>query len=307
METVLITGGTGLIGKELTRLLTEVGYKVIIMSRQRPSGGDGQIRYAQWNVKEQTLDVAALQEADYIVHLAGANVAGQRWTSSRKLEILTSRTRSSGLIADMLAKHPNKVKKVISASAIGFYGDTINASRPFVETDTPADDFLGTTCVAWENSIKPVAALGKKLVIFRTGIALSREGGALFEFYRPLRLGVAAILGSGEQWVSWIHIHDMVRLYLNAIVNDNLEGIFNAVAPHPVTNEQLVLSMATAARNKSFVPVHTPAFALKLILGEMSVEVLKSVKVSSAKMEGTGFQFSYPNIDDAMAQLFKKV
>lgn len=306
MKTVMITGGTGLIGQELTQLLTEVGYQVIIMGRQRPQSPsrDPKVKYAQWDVKNQTMDVQALQEADYIVHLAGANVAAQRWSAARKQEILNSRTRSSQLIVDMLGRHPNKVTKVISAAATGFYGESY--TRTFTEEDSPADDFLGTTCVAWENSIKPVQDLGKKLVIFRTGITLSRAGGALAEFYRPLRLGVAAILGSGEQWVSWIHVHDLVRLYLNAIVNDSLEGIFNAVAPNPVTNERLVLAMAQAARNKNFVPVHAPAFALKLILGEMSVEVLKSCKVSSRKVEDTGFQFSYPAIDDAMDQLFKQ-
>jgi uncharacterized protein (TIGR01777 family) len=306
MDTVLITGGTGLVGRALTRLLTEVGYKVIILTRNTDvPAANGMVTYAHWDVEKQTIDEAAIQQADYIVHLAGANVADKRWTAARKKEIIDSRTESTAMLFNALSRIPNKLKKFISASATGYYGPW-KGGDAFIESDPPADDYLGSTCQAWENAVLKVKTLQKKVVIFRTGIALSQEGGALKEFAKPLKFGFATILGNGEQIVPWIHIHDLIRLYLSAIVNPDLEGIYNAVAPNPVRHKDLVLTMAQAARGKSFIPVYVPAFALKMGLGEMSVEILKSVKVSSAKISGTGFVFSYPDIKSAMENFFKQ-
>jgi uncharacterized protein len=303
MDTVLITGGTGLIGRALTQLLTEVGYRVIILSRQ-PAANNANplVSYAQWDVAKQTIDEKAIQQADFIVHLAGANVADKRWTSSRKREIVNSRTESANLLYTALQKYPNKVRKVISASGIGYYG--WDKGQAFTETDPPADDFLATTCIAWENSVLRMKELGKKIVILRTGIALSRDGGALPAFYKPLRFGFATILGSGDQYMSWIHLHDLCRLYLAAIVNHDLEGVFNAVSPQPIHHKDLVLTMARLVKGKSFLPLHVPAFLLKLVLGELSVEILKSCRASTAKIEQTGFVFSYPDIQSAMEKLF---
>jgi uncharacterized protein (TIGR01777 family) len=303
MDTVLITGGTGLVGRALSRLLTEVGYRVIILSRHKGNATDNQlISYAQWDVARKTIDVEALQQADYIVHLAGANVGDKRWTASRKREILNSRIQSAALLYDFLEKYPNKVKKVISASGIGYYGP--DQGHAFIESDPPATDFLGATCIAWEESVLKMKQLGKKIVIFRSGIALSKDGGALKEFYKPLKFGFATILGNGEQYISWIHIHDLVRLYLSAIVNHELEGIFNAVSPNPVQHKELVMTMAQVAKGKSFISVHVPSFALKIGLGEMSVEVLKSCNAAADKILKTGFLFSYPTIKGAMEKIF---
>ncbi|KAA2240617.1 TIGR01777 family protein [Chitinophaga agrisoli] len=307
MDTVLITGGSGLVGQALTQLLTEHGYKVIILSRhphkEDTTLSNSLVTYAGWDLRRQTIDLNALQEADYIVHLAGANVADKRWTAAFKKEIVDSRTQSIELLFNNLQQHPNKVKKFISASGTGFYGENRNGA--FTETDPPATDFLGQTCVAWEEGVRKMESLGKKVVIFRTGMALSTKGGALKEFQKPLQFGFATILGNGEQWVSWIHIHDLVRLYFNAIVNPALDGTFNAVAPAPVPHKELVLSMARVVKGKSFITIHVPAFALKLGLGEMSTEVLKSCQVSSKKIQDTGFVFSYPDINAAMEQLFQ--
>ena len=304
MESVIITGGTGLVGTALTRLLLERGYKVIILSRHPEKGRNKAVTYAQWNIEAQTIDAAAIQQADYIVHLAGANVGEKRWTAARKQEIVESRTKSSDLIFTALQTIPNKIKKVISASATGYYGEF--KEHIFTETDAAATDYLADTTVAWEQSISKVTSLDKKLVIFRTGVILSKDGGALKEFYKPLRFGFATVLGSGDQFISWIHIHDIERLYFNAIVNDKLTGTYNAVSPNPVTNRELILAMARHAKGHSFMTTYVPAFALKLALGEMSEEVLKSVKASSAKIQQTGFQFSYPRINEAMEQLFSR-
>lgn len=304
MDTVLITGGTGLVGRALTEMLLEKGYKVIILSRKPRRSNHPDLRYAQWDIDSKTLDTTVLQEADHIVHLAGANVGEGRWTERRKQEIVDSRVESGQLLYERLRDSPNKVKKVISASATGYYGQF--KGQIFREDDPPAVDFLGTTCQAWEGSIKQIEQLGKKVIILRTGIVLSLQGGALREFYKPLRLGFATIMGDGQQWISWIHLQDLVRLYFNAIVNDRLNGVYNAVSPGPVTNEDLVLALARAAKGKSFVSVHIPEFALKLALGEMSIEVLKSVKASSEKIQETGFLFSYPEITGAVEQVLKQ-
>ncbi|UYQ93323.1 TIGR01777 family oxidoreductase [Chitinophaga horti] len=304
MDTILVTGGTGLVGRALTSFLLERGYRVIILTRKPGYSDHPQLSYAQWDPAAGTLEAGVLQQADYIVHLAGAGVSDHRWTAAYKQQILDSRVQGSNFLYEQLKQQPNKVKSVISSSATGYYGETTNADRPFRETDAPANDFLGKVCQAWEKSVMQIQSLGKKVVILRTGIVLSRDGGALKEFYKPLRFGFATILGSGEQYISWIHIQDMVRLYFNAIVNNDLDaGAYNAVAPVPVKHKTLVMAMAHAAKGKSFIPVPVPSFALKIALGEMSVEVLKSVKASSEKIQQTGFQFSYPEIDKAMEQL----
>lgn len=301
MDTVLITGGTGLVGRALTDFLLERGYRVIVYTRQQRSSPHPNLRYAMWDPAAKTLDAAALQEADQIVHLAGANVADKRWTEARKQEILDSRVQTTQLLFDHLSRTENRVRTFVSASATGFYGEF--QGKNFIESDPPAQDYLGKTCVAWENSVRQMESLGKKVIILRTGIVLSNKGGALKEFIRPVRLGFATVMGGGQQFISWIHLQDLVRLYHNALANVQLEGVYNAVSPFPVTNQELVTQLARTVKGKSFVTVHVPAFALKLAMGEMSVEVLKSVKASSARIQSTGFQFSYPRISDALEQL----
>jgi uncharacterized protein len=308
MQTVLITGGTGLIGKALSTQLADKGYKVIILTRKLPvqRNNTGNIRYALWNVQEQSIDIAPIQQADYIVHLTGAGVLDKRWTTVYKKEIQSSRVQSSRLIVKALKENDNKVKAVISASAIGWYGrdsDDVLKKGGFTETNPADNNFLGETCRLWEESITPVETLGKRLVIFRTGIVLSNNGGAFAEFKKPLRFGIAAILGSGTQIISWIHIDDLCRMYIDAIENENVNGAYNAAAPAPVDNKTLTLSLAKKLRHSFFIPLHVPSFMLKLILGESSIEVLKSTYVSCDKIKSTGFTFLYPAIDAAIEEL----
>ena len=315
MPTVLITGGTGMIGTALSRHLMQQGYDVIVLSRNpvetasvyrasstqnsfRPSGN---IYYAKWDTDKQMIDAQAMSQADYIVHLAGEGVATKRWTKKRKEEIKQSRTKTSEVLYHCLSTQPNKVRAVISASAIGWYGP--DAGKVFTESDPSADDFLGQTCKAWEESIEKVKNLDKRLVTLRLGIALSNEGGALAEFKRPVRLGVAAILGSGEQMVSWVHIDDLCRAFIHAIETPEMEGVFNIVAPNVVANEKLTLGLASSMNGKFYIPFKVPSFLLKLIMGEMSVEVLKSTTVDSSKLQSTGFNFMYPTIDGALKHL----
>lgn len=305
--TILITGGTGLIGQQLGRALLERGYRVIILSRGEKKSKQPGISYAAWDPAKQTISREAISAADHIIHLAGAGVAEKRWTRKRKQEILSSRVDSSRLLAGSLATIPNKVKTVVSASAIGWYGPDplVPNPHPFTEYKPAVTDFLGSTCRAWEASIEPVAKEGRRLVILRTGIVLSKNGGALKEFLKPLRWGVAAILGNGKQMISWIHIDDLVNMYIQAIEDDRLAGVYNAVAPLPVSNKQLVKEMAGVLRKFSLL-VHVPAFLLKWVLGEMSIEVLKSVTVSAGKIKAAGFEFRFPDLRSALDDLLRK-
>ncbi len=309
MKTVIITGGTGLIGKQLSTLLIKKGYSVIVFSHsQQSSNGQNSPLIAHWNIATGEIDKDAIARADYIIHLAGAGVADKRWTKERKKEIVESRTKSCALLVKALQETQNNVTAVVSSSAIGWYGADTNASRKsgFTENELPSTDFLGDACRLWEESIEPVRALDKRLVKLRTGIVLSNDGGALAEFKKPLKAGIAAILGSGNQVVSWIHIDDICRMYLEAIQNEEMTGAYNAVAPAPVTNKELTLALAKRMRGSTYLPVHVPAFALKLALGEMSIEVLKSATVNANKVIQSGFAFSYPTIDAALAQLVQR-
>lgn len=311
MQTVLITGGSGLVGKTLANALLARGYRVIILSRQVSHEQAGtNLSFARWDIKKQEIDRAAIEAADYIVHLAGAGVVEKKWTPAYKKEIVESRTQSSRLLVEALKNDThgqrNKVKAVISASAIGWYGADTDPLRSFTETDPAADGFLGQTCKLWEDSIEPVTSLGKRLVKLRIGIVLSKEGGALAEFMKPIRFGLAAILGGGKQTVSWIHIDDLCRMFMAAIENEKLSGSYNAVAPHPVSNKTLTLTLAKAMNGKWFVPVHVPAFILKIMMGERSIEVLKSTTVSCKKITGSDFVFRYPSIEKALASLVNK-
>ncbi len=307
MPSVLITGGTGLVGTAVKSLLEGKGYEVILLTRSKtPIKGQ-----AHWDINAGTIDATAIAAADYIIHLAGAGVADKRWSTARKQEILDSRTKSSALLVKALTETPNKVKAVISASAIGWYGPDQNngvnhlAAQGFVETDPSYPDFLGTTCAAWEASIAPVTSPGlqKRLVCLRTGIVLSKQGGALKEFLKPLAVRMAAVLGNGKQMISWIDVRDLAKMFLYAIEHENLSGSYNAVAPGPVSNKTLTQTLAKVLYGKFYITTYVPSFILKIMLGEMSIEVLKSTTVSAQKIQDAGFVFDYPEITKSLSSL----
>lgn len=305
METIVITGGTGMIGTALSGLLMSQGYRVIILTRKPRKQVREQIGYALWDVKNGTIDERTIASADHIIHIAGAGVAEKRWTDSRKKEIISSRTDSSRLLIRAMNEIPNRVQTVVSASAIGWYGPDAKESRSaFVETDPPATDFLGETCRLWEESIRPVSLMGKRLVILRTPIVLSNKGGAFPELTKTLQGGIASVMGDGKQIMSWVHLEDICRMYLFAIQNKNMEGTYNAAAPEHISNKDFIIR-AAKIKDKPFIPVHVPVFALKLLLGEMSVEVLKSTTVDDSKIRNAGFKFIYPGVDAALNELMR--
>jgi uncharacterized protein len=307
MATILITGGTGVIGSTLCDYLVEQHHEVIVLTRTARAGRQG-ITYATWDPAKQVIDTAAVQQADYIINLAGAGVADKRWSEKRKKEIVDSRVQSGELLARIIKEVPNKIKAVVSISGSGYYGDDKDrkSDRPFVEDDEPGTDFLAATCVQWEEAIKPVTRLGKRLVILRCHLVFSNQGGAFAEFRKPVQWGLATIIGSGNQVISWIHVHDLARLLLTSLENESMNGVYNAVGPNPVSNKDLMIALAKKLKGKFYTTFHVPAALLKIMFGELSVEVLKSATVSNKKVSQTGFQFTYPTLDAALQDLTRK-
>ncbi len=294
MKNILITGGSGLVGKEITKMLEAKGYSVAWMSRSSQSQ-----KSFLWNVEKHQIEPEAIEWADAIIHLAGTGVAEKRWTAERKKDILESRTQSTQLLYQTIEKANSRPNTFISASAVGFYG--FNTGTNLVDENSSAGtDFLAEVVVAWENEVKKMEALDLRTVLLRTGIVLSEVGGALGEMLKP---PVAAPLGSGDQWMSWIHLEDLARLFIFALEKTTLQGVFNAVAPNPATNQQLTQA-AAKAKGKPYLGIGVPGFALKLVLGEMAAMVLGGNRVSSHKVQKAGFEFEFPDLEPALKDLF---
>ena len=304
MQTVLLTGGTGLVGKAFTQLLTSKGYQVIILSRgNKEIVTEPNVTYAQWNVATEQIDIEVVKKADYIIHLAGAGVMDKKWTEQYKKEIVDSRVKSGALIVNTLKNNEHNVKAIVSASAIGYYGEDKIDNYFFSETDKPAEGFLGSTCQLWEDSIDYANSLGIRVAKMRIGIVFSNNGGAFAEFVKPLKFKLATILGKGNQVISWIHIDDLCRQFLFAIENEDIKGAYNAVAPNPITNKNLILKLASKIAGKFYIPFYVPSFLLKLMMGDRSIEILKSTTVSSKKITDAGFKFLYNEVDEALENL----
>ncbi len=298
-KNVLITGASGLVGTRLTNLLMQKGYQISHLSRKNRVGP---ITTHQWDVKKKKLDKEAINNADAIIHLAGAGIADKRWTDKRKKEILESRTNSTELLFEMLKSNPHNVKTFISASAIGIYGFA-GEDKVFTEKSEPADDFLADVVKQWEASVDKMESLGIRVIKIRIGILLSTQGGALAEMMKPIKWGVGSPLGSGGQYMSWIHIDDVCRLFMQSIEEESMTGVYNAVAPHPVTNKELTKAIGKVLHKPIWLP-NVPGFVLKIVLGEMADLVLKGSKVSANKIQEAKFSFSFSQLDDALEDLF---
>lgn len=296
MQNILITGGSGLVGQQITALLEKKGYQVAWLSRSAQSDRKSFI----WNIERQEIDPKALEWADAIIHLAGAGVAEKRWTPERKKLILQSRTQSTQLLHQVLEKAEKRPNTLISASAVGYYG--FNTGTTLVdETSAAGTDFLADVVKAWENEAKKMESLDIRTVLLRIGIVLDAEGGALGEMLKP---PVAAPLGSGDQWMSWIHIEDLARMFVFALEKTTLQGVYNAVGPNPATNQQLTQE-AASAKGKPYIGIGVPGFALKLVLGEMAAMVLGGNRVSCQKIQKAGFQFEFYELSAALKNIFQ--
>jgi uncharacterized protein (TIGR01777 family) len=297
-KNVLITGASGLIGTRLTELLLQRGYDVRHLSRTE---GDTRIQTFMWDVDSDWIESGALSGVDSIIHLAGAGVADEPWTENRKQEIIDSRVKSAALLRRELGESKHVVNTFISASGIGYYGNS--EEKIFTEDDEPGDDFLANVTHLWEQEVEKINTLGVRVVEVRTGIVLSKEGGALAEFVKPIRWYVGAPLGSGNQWMSWIHIDDLCLMYIHAIENNSLHGPYNAVAPNAVTNRVFTKTLAKILHKPLILPA-IPTFALKFLLGEMVTMVVEGSRVSPAKIQQTGFDFKFEKLDEALRDLF---
>jgi uncharacterized protein (TIGR01777 family) len=242
--------------------------------------------------------------ADYIINLAGANVADGKWTPERKKEIMESRTKSIRLLRDCLNQTNHHVKAFISAAAVGIYGDT--GDRLVTEESSYADDFLAEVCKQWEAAAWEIHDLNIRTTIFRIGVVLSDKGGALPQIARPVKLLAGAPLGSGRQYMSWIHIDDLCRLFIRAIEDPHFQGVYNAVAPNPVTNEEFTKKLANVM-HRPLTGLKVPAFGIKLLMGEMSEVVLEGQRVSANKVMQTGFTFEFSTLERALESFYEKV
>jgi len=297
-KSILLTGGTGLIGSRLTEQLLEKGYHVSHLSRS--AGTDARVTTYLWDVDKGEIDENCIDGVDMVVHLVGAGIADKRWTDKRKKEMIDSRTKSIALIYSLLKRKKHGVNAVISAAAIGYYGN--RGDELMTEDSPPSNGFLAKCCIAWEAAVDEGKNLGLRIVKFRTGVVLDK-GGALAKMAVPVKFYAGSPMGSGKQWVPWIHWQDVVDIYLFGIEHENLGGIYNMVAPNPVTNKQLTQAIAKQLRRSLWLP-NVPAIFLKLLLGEMSSIVLASTKVSTQKIEDAGFRFKFPQITKALEDIY---
>ena len=298
MGRVLITGGTGMLGGKITELLLKSGHEVAYLSRN--PGHVKKITAYDWDVNSQTIDPDCLKGTDAIIHLAGAGVADQRWSAERKEVILQSRTRSTALLHKLLSENDHQVKTVVCASAIGYYGYDDDGWTD--ENASPASDFLADVTKAWEDAEDRLTEAGVRVVKIRIGIVLTMKGGALKELARPIQWWVGAPLGSGKQFMSWIHLDDVCRIFLHALENEQLHGAYNAVAPSPVTNKEFTKAVAKALNKPLFIP-NVPGFALKILVGEMAEMLLGGSRISSKKITDAGFVFNFPDLEPALDDL----
>lgn len=297
-KTILITGGTGLIGKPLVDHLLQKGHTIHLLSRQEGNDGRPGVKTFVWDVYKRTIDPKCIAGVDAIVHLAGESIAGKPWTKERKKKIIESRTESIGMICDLLRKSTNHpCKTLISASAIGFYSD--RGDELMTEKDKANTDFQAQCCIAWERAADEGSNLGLRVVKLRTGIVLAAGGGAYPQLAKPVKMGIGAPLGSGRQWISWIHLDDAVGMYEFALENEDCKGVYNMVAPTPLTNKELTRAIARSYKKPLWAP-RVPGFVLRVVLGEMSAVVLASTKVSAEKIQKAGFQFQFPDIGRAL-------
>lgn len=297
-KNVLLTGGTGFIGKYLTDLLISNGFSVSVLSRSERKNTP-EITYYKWDLDRNFIEEEAILKADYIVHLAGEGIVEKRWTAKRKKELLESRVKPIDLIGSVLKKNNKILDAFVSASAVGIYGAQTSEEIRTEESD-PANDFLGSTCQNWEEAVNQIGALNIRTVKIRTGIVLGKNEGFLKKMAPSFKFGFGAILGTGKQYVPWIHIQDLCQIYLKAIVDPAMHDAYNAAITDNTTNAILSKTLANVYGYTLWLP-RVPEFLLKIALGEMSVAVLKGERVSFEKLQKAGFQFQYTNLEAALS------
>ena len=302
MRKVLIAGGSGLVGSRLSQLLFEKGYDIAWLSRNTQKNVPYEVYH--WDVVRKEIDSAAFNKVDVIINLAGAGIADKSWTKERKQLIIDSRVNSTQLLADTIQMLEEKPKAYLASAAIGYYGDRGNDLVK--EDDSPGKEgFLAESTVLWEKAIDEVRATEIRTVTFRIGIVMSTHGGALPKMAMPANFFVGTYFGDGQQWYSWIHIDDLCRMFIWAIENEQIAGIYNAVAPNPQTNKSFT-TIIGKAKGRPTLNLPAPSFALRTVLGEMADTILGSTKVSAQKIIKAGFEFKFPDLEMALKDLFDR-
>ncbi len=300
LKKITISGGSGLVGTAVTKLLQKNGYKVVHLSRE--AGIKNGVRAYKWDYKSGAIDEDALRDAYAVIHLAGAGIADERWTDDRKKVIIDSRVKTAALLLKGIEKAKAKPEVIVSASGINYYG-CITSPKIFTETDPPAGSFIGQCCVKWEDAADTLAPLAR-IVKLRTAMVLSAEGGALARMDKPFKLGLGAALGNGNQYMPYIHLDDLAAMYLHAIENKDINGAYNACNQDETTNNGFSKALAKALEKPFWLP-NVPTFALKLALGEMSEILLEGSRASSQKIIETGFDFKYPQLESSLRDIYR--
>jgi uncharacterized protein (TIGR01777 family) len=299
MGKILITGASGLVGLALTQYLLENNFEIVHLSRSKKNNSS--VPTFVWDIKRGYLEDGVFENISHIVHLAGAGIADQRWTEKRKQEIIDSRTKSAELLFNGVTKLNNKPDTFISASAIGYYG-AITSDNIFIEEDKPADDFQGKVCKLWEKSADLFSDIGIRTVKLRFGVVLSVNGGALKKMLLPTKFGLGSALGSGKQFLPWVHINDVIKIISKSISDNKMQGPYNVVAPSFDTYDKFSSTLAHVLKKPYFLP-NVPSFLLRLAFGEMSAIILKGSRISSEKLIKNGYKFQFDNLETALKNL----
>jgi uncharacterized protein len=302
MPRVLITGGTGLIGTALTKHLIEKKYEVVYLSREENLHAE--IKTYKWDVEKEEIDHRALSGVDYIIHLAGASIADKRWTEKRKKEIIESREKSARLLQNAVSKEGIRLKAFIGAAAVGIYGMQ-TSDHVFREEDQGKKDFLNHVCELWEKSYAGFGPVSDRLVVLRLGIVLSETNGALETMARPIKAGIGSALGTGKQINPWIHIEDLCRIFMKAIEEKSMSGVYNVAAPSIITNAELMKAIAETLHKPYFMP-NVPVFVIRLMFGEMADMILTGSAVSAERIRNSGYHFLYTDVKSALRDLLLK-
>lgn len=298
MKKILIAGGTGFVGKQLIPFLVEKGYSIHVLTRKPSANSSKNIRFFQWEIERQYIDKKAFEGVEILINLTGANIGEKRWTEQRKKEIIDSRINSIDVLYQYISENKLNINTFISSSAVGFYG-AVTTDKTFVETSENGNDFLASVCQKWEDAALKFNDLGIRTIILRKGVILGKEGGMVKKLSPLAKLGINVSLGSGKQYLPWIDIRDLVRLYYFILSNTQLKGIFNAVATEQITMSDLSKALLQAFGKKSFLP-NAPAFVIRLLFGEMAVMLLEGSKVSNEKLKTTGFIFEFDTIGKSL-------
>lgn len=300
-KNILLAGATGVVGEQLISKLLADGHQVSILARKTIQK-EG-VKVFLWDVYQQTIDNRALEGIDTIINLTGEGIADKPWTAERKQQIIDSRVKSAELIFKAVAETSSSINSYISASAVGIYGD--REDEVLDEESMPGAGFMADCCIAWEKAADQGIALGIRVVKIRIGIVLSEKGGALASMEKPINYFVGAGLGSGKQWMPWIHIDDLANIFVHALIDQNMFDAYNAAAPSPVTNQTFTKTLGKVLRRPVW-PFNVPKFVLKAILGEMSILPLVSTNTSAQKILNTGFQFRYLDLEEALKAIYER-